>query len=70
MRHRRLKGYIQECPQNAVTPSLISNPANTKHLYNMFTTSAQRLERWSSIIRMLYKWVVFTVKQLQPLGLI
>ena len=35
-------------------------PANTKHLYNIYTTSAQRLRRWSNIVYMLYKCSVFT----------
>ena len=34
-------------------------PANTKHLYNICTTSAQRLRRWSDIVQMLYKCFVF-----------
>ena len=35
-------------------------PANTKHLYNICTTSAQRLRRWSNLVQMLYKYFVFT----------
>ena len=35
------------------------NPANTKHSYNICTTSAQRLRRWSNIVQMLYKSFVF-----------
>ena len=31
----------------------------TSHLYNIYTTSAQRLRRWSSIVQMLYKCFVF-----------
>ena len=38
---------------------LRTHPANTKHLYNICTTSAQRLRRWSNIIQMLYKCFVF-----------
>ena len=34
-----------------------SIPANTKHLYNICSTSAQRLCRWSNIVQMLYKCV-------------
>ena len=34
-------------------------PANTKHLYNTYTTSAQRLRRWSNIVKVLYKCFVF-----------
>ena len=36
-------------------------PANTKHLYNISTTSAQRLRRWSNIVQMLYKCFVLAV---------
>ena len=32
--------------------------ANTKHLYNICTTSAQRLRRSCSIVQMLYKCFV------------
>ena len=35
-------------------------PADTKHLYNICTTSAQRLRRLSTIVQMLYKCFVFT----------
>ena len=35
-------------------------PENTKHLYNVCTTSAQRLRRWSTIVQMLYKCFAFT----------
>ena len=31
-----------------------------KHKYNICTTSAQRLRRWSNIVQMLYKYFVFT----------
>ena len=40
---------------------LINNfPANRKHLYNIYTTSAQRLRRWSNIVEMSYECFVFT----------
>ena len=32
--------------------------ANTKHSYNMCTTPAQRLRRWSNIVQMSYKCFV------------
>ena len=32
----------------------------TKHLHNICTTPAQRLQRWSSIVQMSYKCFVFT----------
>ena len=35
------------------------SPANTKRLYNICTTSAQRLRRWFNIVQMLYKYLVF-----------
>ena len=38
-------------------------PVNTKYLYNISTTSTQRLRRWSNIVEMLYKCFVFTVYQ-------
>ena len=33
--------------------------ANTNKLYNIYTTSAQRLWRWPNIVEMLYKCFVF-----------
>ena len=39
----------------------INIPANTKHLYSICPTSAQRLRRWSNIVQILYKCFVFTV---------
>ena len=33
-----------------VTLQLQSNPVNTKHVYNIYTTSAKRLRRWSDIV--------------------
>ena len=33
--------------------------ANTKHLYTICTTSAQRPRLWSNIVQMLYKCFVF-----------
>ena len=45
---------------------IISNtyPANTKHLYNICTTSDQRLRRCYIIVQMLYKCFVFTGKMI------
>ena len=34
-------------------------PANTKHLYNICTMSAQRYQRWADIVQMIYKCFVF-----------
>ena len=47
-----------------MTQSMV-NPANTKHLHNICTTSAQRLRRWSNIVQMLYKCFVFAGKMIQ-----
>ena len=33
--------------------------ANIKHFYEICTSSAQRLRRWSNIVQMLYKCFVF-----------
>ena len=35
------------------------NPANTQHLYNICTMLHQRRRRWSNIVQMLYKCLVF-----------
>ena len=45
--------------RKANVPDFKSYPANTKHLYNTCTTSAQRLRRWSNIVQMLYNCLVF-----------
>ena len=37
------------------------DPANTKDLQNIYSTSAQRLQRWSNIVQMFYKCFVFAV---------
>ena len=48
-------------------------PANTKHLYNICTTPAQRLRRWTNVVQMLYKCFVFAgintvwIKHILPL---
>ena len=36
-----------------------TTPVNTKHLYSICTTAAQRLRRWSDIVQMLYKCFVY-----------
>ena len=41
-------------------------PANTKHLHNICTTSAQRLRRWPNIVQVLYKGFVFAWLRYQP----
>ena len=38
---------------------LFTVPADTKHLYNICTTSAQRLRRWPNVVQMLYKCFAF-----------
>ena len=42
----------QRQPRNLPASGILEepiNPANTRHLYNIYTTSAQRLRRWSII---------------------
>ena len=39
------------------------NPADTKHVYNICTTSAQRLRRWADVVQMLYKCFVSAGKE-------
>ena len=49
------------------TPYYLINdiyPANTKHLYNICTTSAQRLWRWLKIVQMLYNFLCLLDNQL------
>ena len=46
----------------------VENPANTKHYYNICTTSAQRLRRWSNIVQMLYKYFLFTGNRVELIG--
>ena len=53
--HIRLHGGYH-CLSSVIS----ADPANTKHLYNICTTSAQRLRRWSNIVQMLYKCFVFS----------
>ena len=42
-------GFVEKCGHS---------PADTKHLYNICTTTAQHFRRWSSIVQMLYKCFV------------
>ena len=35
-------------------------PTNIKHLYDICTTSTQRIRRWSNIVHMLFKYLVCT----------
>ena len=51
--------YLHDRSHWTTVSSLGTYPANTKHLYNLWTTSAQRLRRWSNIVQMLYKCFVF-----------
>ena len=50
--------WLQNCFSHVHIMSNLS-VASTKHLYNICTTSAQRLWRWSNIVQMLYKCFVF-----------
>ena len=43
---------------NIVSGHNMTYRANTKHLYNIGTTLAQCLRRWSIIVHMLYIWLV------------
>ena len=36
-----------------------THAANIKNLYNICTTSAQRLQRWAFIVQMLYNFFVY-----------
>ena len=38
---------------------VVLNPSKHKHLYNICTTPAQLLRRWSDIVQMLYKCFAF-----------
>ena len=46
---------------SAVTTAATTQ-ANTKHKYNICTTSAQRLRRWADVVQMSYKCFMFTTK--------
>ena len=46
-----------------IETTLLQN-ANTKHLYNINTTSVKRRRRWTNIVSMLYKCFVFAVLSL------
>ena len=39
--------------------NLLNYPENTKHLYNICTTLAQRLRCWTNVVQMLCKCLVF-----------
>ena len=54
---RSVSGYVTGC--HLLINYQWTYPANTKHLYNICTTSAQRLRRWPNIVQMLYKCFVF-----------
>ena len=57
--------FLSKCCRHAMTFYANAHfpysryPANTKHLYNICTTSAQRFRRWSNIVQMLFKCFVF-----------
>ena len=58
----RLKSGDLHLRHAACTDNLIINisiPVNTKHLYNICTTLAQRRRRWADVVQMLYKCFVF-----------
>ena len=43
------------CDDFSSSENVSPSQANTKHLYNICTTSAQRLRCWSKIVQILYK---------------
>ena len=49
---------IKQMALNVIYNSIALNQADTKHLYNICTTSAQSLRRWSNIVQMVYKCFV------------
>ena len=49
-RHR--VGLVAASSKLQAIPDQLLFPANTKHLYSICTTSAQRLRRWSNIVQM------------------
>ena len=42
-----------------VQSCLHDNPANTKHLYNIYAMLGQRRRRWADVVLMLYKCFLF-----------
>ena len=45
------KKIVTPLPQNVHEVMVLRViPTNTKHLYNIYTTSAQRLRRWTNIV--------------------
>ena len=61
---RYIYNGLMQCLSNVhlYVIGLRHHPANTKHFYNICTTSAQRLRRWSNIVQMPYNCFVFTGK--------
>ena len=60
MHFLRMIIHLHHRPTLYMTLCLSTITANTKHLYNICTTSARRLRGWSNIVQMLYKCFVFT----------
>ena len=56
---RHWPSHATSAAQHQYIPPYRDFPANTKHLSNICTTSAQRLRRWSNIVQLLYKCFVF-----------
>ena len=50
--------FLGESDKNTVE-HIIVYPANTKHLYNIWTMLDQCRKRWADVIQMLYKCFVF-----------
>ena len=56
---KSLQFKLLKAPCSLLISGAVYVPASTKHLYNICTTSSQRLRRWSNIVQMLYKSFVF-----------
>ena len=54
-REAAASGKINFLSHKTSCPRADRDTANTNHLYNICTTSAQRVRRWSDIVQMLYK---------------
>ena len=56
--------YVAGCCTLIHYAACNNNPANSKHLYNICTTAAKRLRRWSNTVQMVYKCFLFTGKSI------
>ena len=51
--------YRSHLPRHLCPSSSSYSPANTKHVYNIYTMLDQRRRRWLDVVQMLYKCFVF-----------